>query len=45
MTGSMTGGGMMGQGGIGGGFSWMWIPTVLTLGLGVVLGWVIIGKK
>jgi len=54
MTGSM-GGGMMGQGGIGGyrmgqgwigaGFSWMWIPTFLTLGLGVVLGWVIFGKK
>ena len=53
--GSMMGGGMMGQGGIGGyrmgqgwingGFSWMWIPTLLTLGLGVVLGWVILGKK
>jgi len=55
MTGSMMGGGMMGPGGIGGyrmgqgwiggGFSWMWIPTLLTLGLGVVLGWVIFGKK
>jgi hypothetical protein len=55
MTGSMMGGGMMGQGGIGGyrmghgwingGFSWMWIPTLLTLGLGVLLGWVIFGKK
>jgi hypothetical protein len=43
MTGSMLGG-MMGQGGIGGyrmghgwingGFSWMWIPTLLTLGIG-----------
>ena len=52
--GSMMGGGMMGQGGSGyrmgqgwinGGFSWMWIPTLLTLGLGVVLGWVIFGKK
>lgn len=55
MTGSMMGGGIMGQGGIGGyrmghgciigGFSWMWIPTLLTLGLGVLLGWVIFGKK
>jgi hypothetical protein len=52
MTGSMMGGGMMGQGGyrmgqswINGGFSWMWIPTLLTLGLGVLLGWAIFGKK
>jgi hypothetical protein len=54
MTGSM-GGGMMGQGGTGGyrmgqgwidgGFSWMWIPAFLTLGLGLVLGRVIFGKK
>jgi len=53
MTG--MGGGMMGQGGIGGyrighawingGFSWLWIPTLLTLGLGVLLGWLIFGKK
>ena len=55
MTGLTTGGGMMGQratggyrmghGWINGGFSWMWIPTLLTLGIGVVLGWVIFGKK
>jgi hypothetical protein len=54
MTGSMLGGGMMGQGGIGyrmghgwinGGFSWMWIPTLLTLGFGVLLGWMIVAKK
>ena len=44
MTGSMMRGGMMGHGWIGG-FSWMWIPTLLTLGLGVLLGWVIFGKK
>ena len=44
MTGSMMSGGMMGHGWIGG-FSWMWIPTVLTLCLGVLLGWVIFGKK
>jgi hypothetical protein len=55
MTGSMIGGGMMGQAGTGGyrmgqgwvngGFSWMWIPTLVTLGIGVVLGWAIFGKK
>jgi len=55
MTGSMLGGGMMGQGGIGGyrmghgwidgGFSWMWIPTLVTVVLGVILGWAIFGKK
>ena len=55
ITGSMIGGGMMGLGGTGGyrmghgwingGFSWMWIPTLLTLALGVVLGWAILAKK
>lgn len=55
MTGSMLGGGMMGQGGIGGyrmghgwisgGFSWMWIPTLLTLALALLLGWMIFAKK
>ena len=55
MTGSMIGGGMMGQaatggyrmgqGWINGGFSWMWIPTLVTLGIGVVLGWSIFAKK
>lgn len=55
MTGSMMSGGMMGRGGISGyrmgqgwingGFSWMWIPTLLTLGLGVLLGWLVFGKK
>ena len=39
-----TGGGMMGRGWMGG-FSWVWIPTVLTLGLGVFLGWLIFAKK
>lgn len=53
MTG--IGGGMMGQGGNGGfrmghrwiegGFSWMWIPTLLTLGVGVLLAWVIFRRK
>lgn len=55
MTGSMIGGGMMGQAGTGGyrmghgwisgGFSWMWIPTLLTLALGLLLGWMIFAKK
>jgi hypothetical protein len=44
MTGSMMSGGMMGHGWMGG-VSWMWIPTLLTLCLGVLLGWVIFGKK
>ena len=44
MTGSMMSGGMMGHGSIGG-FSWMWIPTFLTLALGLLLGWAIFGKK
>ena len=44
MTGATMGGGMMGNGMMGG-VSWMWIPTFLTLGLGVLLGWVIFGKR
>jgi hypothetical protein len=44
MTGSMMSGGMMGHGWRGG-FSWMWIPTLVTLALGVLLGRVIFGKK
>ena len=43
MSGGYMGGGMMG-GGLGG-ISWMWIPTALTLALGVLLGWAIWGKK
>ena len=45
MSGGMMGGGMMGGGMMGGGISWMWLPTLLTLGLGVLLGWVIWGTK
>lgn len=44
MSGGFMGGGMMG-GGVMGGISWMWIPTVLTLALGVLLGWAIWAKK
>ena len=44
MGGSMMNGGMMGQGWTGG-FGWMWIPTLLTLVLGMGLGWLIFGQK
>ena len=44
MTGATMGGGMMGNGMMGG-ISWMWIPTVLTLVLSILLGWVIFAKK
>lgn len=44
-----TGDGMMGGGTIGqgrmGGYSWMWIPTLITLGVGVLLGWLIFRNK
>ena len=44
-TGSgMMGGGMM-SGGTVGGINWMWFPTILFLGLGVLFGWMIWGKK
>ncbi len=43
--GTMMNGGMMGQGGSTGGFGWMWIPTLLTLGLGILLGWMFFGQK
>ena len=54
--GAMTGG-MMNSGinnGMNGGMhgsgwlserSWMWVPALITLGLGVVLGWAIFKKK
>jgi hypothetical protein len=46
--GAMTGarlGGMMGGSGMMGGISWMWIPTLIVLGVGILLGWAIFGKK
>jgi len=39
LYGSMMGGGMMGV------ISWMWIPTVIVLCIGILLGWAIFGKK
>ena len=44
MTGGRMGGGMMGTGRMGG-LGWMWIPAVLTIGLGALLAWGIFGKK
>ena len=49
MTGGRMGGGLMGGGmtwtGWMGGLGWMWIPAVLTIGLGALLAWGIFGKK
>jgi hypothetical protein len=44
MTGATMSGGMMGSGMMGG-VNWMWIPTLLTLGIGILLGWAIFGRK
>lgn len=44
MSGGMMSGGMMGRGMMGG-INWMWLPTLLSLGLGVLLGWGIWAKK
>lgn len=43
-TGTMFSGGMMGSGSMGG-ISWMWLPTLLVVVLGVALFSVISGKK
>ena len=44
MTGARLSIGMLGSGMMGG-ISWMWIPALITLGIGVFLGWAIFGKK
>ena len=44
MTGATLSGGMMGNGAIGG-MSWMWIPGLLMLSLGVLLAWAIFSQK
>lgn len=44
MNNSMINGGMIEQG-WNHGFSWMWIPTLITLGLAMLLGWMIVGQK
>jgi hypothetical protein len=43
-TGTMLSGGMMGSGSMGG-ISWMWLPTLLVVLLGVALLPAICGKK
>lgn len=48
LSGGMMNGGMnrgMNQSGWMGGRSWMWAPTLITLFLGVALGWAIFKKK
>jgi len=44
MTGTTMSGGMMGSGSMGG-ISWMWLPTLLVVVLGVALFSAISGKK
>jgi hypothetical protein len=44
MTGAWLGGSMMGPGMMGG-ISWMWIPALICLGIGIFLGWAIFEKK
>ena len=44
MTGATLSGGMMGNGAMGG-VSWMWFPTLLMVGLGALLVWIIFGQK
>jgi preprotein translocase subunit SecG len=44
MTGGMMNGGINGSGWMGE-RNWMWTPAIVTLGLGVVLGWLIFKKK
>jgi hypothetical protein len=44
MTGTTLSGGMMGSESMGG-ISWMWLPTLLVVVLGVVLFSIIFGKK
>ena len=44
LTGATLSNGMMGSGKMGG-ISWMWIPTLVTLGIGIMLGWTIFTKE
>lgn len=44
MTGATLSGGMMGHGVVGG-ISWMWIPTLLMVGLVALFIWIIFGEK
>ena len=44
MTGTTMSGGMMGSGSMSG-ISWMWVPSLLIVALGVMLFSVLFGKK
>lgn len=46
-SGSTMSGGMMGNGTMGGieEMGWMWLPSLLILGLGALLVWILFGKK
>jgi cation transport ATPase len=44
ITGALSNGGMMGSERMAG-ISWMWIPTVLTLGLIFMIGWSVFSKN
>jgi len=44
LTGATLSNGMMGSGNMGN-ISWMWIPTLLALGIGIMLGWTIFAKE
>ena len=44
LTGATLSNGMMGNGTMGG-ISWMWIPTLVTLGIGILLGWTIFARE
>lgn len=44
ITGALSNGGMMGSERMAG-ISWMWIPTVLSLGLIFMIGWTIFSKN
>lgn len=48
MTGGMMNGGMhngLNENGWMSNRGWMWFPTLITLGIGIVIGWVIFKKK
>ncbi len=44
MSGATLSGGVMGNDTMGG-VNWMWVPALLSLGLGVLLVWAIFGQK
>ena len=44
LLGATLSNGMMGSGTMGG-ISWMWLPTLVTLGIGIMLGWTIFSRE